>query len=181
MQTVEEMAREIVRREGGFVDNPADPGGATQYGVSLRYAQKIGLDNNGDGSIDEKDIRMVTPAQAVDLYMRDFFYDPGLDQLPYWLHAQLFDIAVNAGAPRAVMLVQEVCNDFDGAGLKEDGVAGPRTVKAVEKLARRCGWKWVSNALVNARIDFYEDLVKRRPQQAQFLRGWTNRAKEFIV
>jgi len=52
MQTVRQIAEEIVAREGGYVNDPDDPGGATKYGVTIGTMRRLGLDLTGDGRVD---------------------------------------------------------------------------------------------------------------------------------
>lgn len=184
---IERMAREIVRREGGFVDDAADPGGATLRGISLRYAKRLGLDIDRDGDVDTDDIRRVTPDEAAALFVRDFFREPGLDQLPEALWPCLFDFAVNAGPARAVMGLQDVLTqvayaapDLGLAPIAADGRIGPKTREAC-RIAHQVMGPFLVNALVEARIAFYRQLAKTDPIRRKFLAGWINRANEFRV
>ena len=67
MSSILEVAEAIVAREGGFVDDPDDPGGATQYGVSLATLRGLGIDLTGDGEITVADVRKVTRREAAEL------------------------------------------------------------------------------------------------------------------
>ena len=58
--------------EGGFVDHKNDPGGATNYGVSLRWLKNEGIDIDGDGKIDINDIKALTPSKAAELFKKEF-------------------------------------------------------------------------------------------------------------
>jgi lysozyme family protein len=181
--TVDEIIAEILRHEGGYVDHPADPGGATNHGVSLRYARGIGLDLDGDGDVDADDIRLVTPAVAAALYRRDFLEQPRIDLLPARLWPILFDWAVNSGPPRAIMGLQRVMNvaRVHGLGyppLVEDGVIGPATRRAAIMADATMG-RGLVNALVEERIAFYRGLVARDPDKGVFLKGWIRRAEAF--
>ena len=64
MQTVREIASVIVAREGGFVNDPDDPGGATKFGVTIHTMRRLGLDLTGDGAVDVADVRRLSRAQA---------------------------------------------------------------------------------------------------------------------
>ncbi len=57
MQTVRDIARSIVAREGGFVNDPDDPGGATKFGVTLDTMRRLGLDLDSDGTVDVTDVQ----------------------------------------------------------------------------------------------------------------------------
>jgi lysozyme family protein len=181
---VDAIIATILRHEGGYVDHPADPGGATNHGVSLRYARGIGLDLDGDGDVDADDIRLVTADRAAALYRQDFLLAPGLDRLPSRLWPILFDWAVNSGPPRAVMGLQRVLNEARTAGLQgyggldEDGVVGPLTRMAAEVADGAMG-PFLVNALVEERLAFYRRLVAKDPDKAVFLKGWINRANAF--
>lgn len=87
--------------EGGFVNLPDDPGGATKYGISLKYAQMVGLDKDNDGDTDAEDIKLLTVQDAMDKYKRDFWdsYRCGEYPVPYCL--ALFDTCVQH-SPKAV-------------------------------------------------------------------------------
>ena len=61
MQSITDIAAEIVAREGGYVNDPDDPGGPTKYGVTIHTMRRLGLDLTGDGTIDAADVQLVEP------------------------------------------------------------------------------------------------------------------------
>ena len=69
MPSVQSLAEEIVAREGGFVNDPADPGGATNYGVTLGTLRRLGLDVTGDGQVTEADVRNLSREKAVEIFV----------------------------------------------------------------------------------------------------------------
>ena len=73
MQSVREIAAEIVRREGGYVNDPDDPGGATNFGVTIHTMRRLGLDLTGDGRVDTADVRVLTRDQATDIFVTHYF------------------------------------------------------------------------------------------------------------
>lgn len=185
MQSVEEIARAIVRREGGFVDDPDDPGGATKHGVTIHTLRALGLDFDRDGDVDAGDVKALDEDRAVAIFVAEFFGKPGIGKLPEALHATVFDMQVNAGAA-AVRLLQGLLNEAGFGPLEEDGRIGPRTAAAAAAAHARMG-----DLLVDAygieRRNFYYRLADRRPASRKYARrkdggkgGWITRAEEFI-
>ena len=82
MDRVREIAREIISREGGFVDDPDDPGGATKHGVTIHTMRRLGLDLDGDNDVDRADVQRVSVALAEEIFLRDYFERPKIGQLP---------------------------------------------------------------------------------------------------
>jgi lysozyme family protein len=181
MTAVEQILDTIIGHEGGFVDDKYDKGGATKYGVSLRYAKGIPeLDLDHDGDIDRDDIMLVDQKLARKLYKRDFYYAFGLDELPTLLQPQLFDLSVNAGGRRAVKTLQYALVSL-GYQLKIDGYNGRKTTSAAHDATKHIGLKSVNEEVVRERINFYHRIVAKNPSQKRFLNGWTKRAKSFLV
>ena len=67
MQTVRQIAQQIVDREGDYVNDPDDPGGVTNFGVTIHTMRRLGLDLDHDGDVDKHDVQMLSCAQAVDI------------------------------------------------------------------------------------------------------------------
>ena len=82
MQSVRQIAKELVAREGGYVDDPDDPGRATNFGVTIHTMRRLGLDLDRDGDIDRADVRRLTRAQAIDIFVRHYFERPGSPNCP---------------------------------------------------------------------------------------------------
>ena len=133
MKSVDEIATEIVAREGGYVNDPDDPGGATKYGVTIGTMKRLGLDLNRDGRVDTADVKALTRAQAAGIFKEHYFRRPGIEKLPAPLHATVFDMYVNAGA-NAVQILQRLVTRM-GFPTSDDGLIGPRTIAAVQAVA----------------------------------------------
>ena len=185
MHSVESIAEEIVRREGGYVNDPDDPGGATNHGVTIHTMRRLGLDLNGDGRVDEGDVRALSADQAVQIYLKHYFVQPKINLLPEPLQASVFDMQVNAGA-NAVRILQRLMAAF-GAPIKDDGVIGPVTARAVAGAMAKA-----PDHLVDAygieRRNYYYRLGDLRPASRKYARrqdggkgGWIVRAEEFIA
>ncbi|ETD88448.1 holin-associated N-acetylmuramidase [Rhodobacter capsulatus] len=184
MRSVYEIAKEIVAREGGYVNDPADPGGATNYGVTLGTLRRLGLDLNRDGVVSARDLRLVSPDQAAEIYVSQYFKAPKLDQLPAVVQASVFDMQVNAGA-HAIRILQELLGRM-GHPVAVDGVLGPQTIAAAQAAAARDPQLFV-DAYGIARRNYYYDLADRRPASRKYATtraggkgGWILRAEAFI-
>lgn len=174
----------VLGHEGGFVDHDADPGGATNFGISLRYLLGRGdLDGDGvldgdldgDGDVDIDDIIALTPAHSKHLYHTGFWVPNRLPQVTNnKVATKIFDIAVNTGSRQAWRIVQRACNTEcePGDELEVDGKVGPKTLGIVNAI----GQKKLIDAIRKEQLAFYENLVERKPSLAVFLNGWTNRA-----
>lgn len=185
MQTVNEIAREIVAREGGFVHDPDDPGGATKHGVTIHTLRRLGLDKTGDGAVTLADIHALTPADAEAIFVEHYFRRPGIDRLPAVLRASVFDMYVNAGA-NAVRILQRLLRQF-GQDVAVDGVIGPQTVEAAQA-ADRAAPDHLADAYGIARRNYYFRLADARPALRKFVRtraggkgGWIRRAEAFMA
>ena len=102
----------VVGLEGGYVDDPADPGGETKFGISKRAHPDVNIKN-------------LTLEQARAIYHEHYWLPAQCHRLPYPLNAYVFDSAVNQGVGAAVRMLQAA------AKVKEDGVLGPVTIAAV--------------------------------------------------
>lgn len=182
---VAKIAREIVAREGGYVNDPDDPGGATKHGVTIHTLRQLGLDLTGDGAVDRRDVKALDRAQAEEIFLREYFRRPRLHLLPEPLQASVFDMHVNAGA-NAVRILQELLCEM-GYDLRVDGAMGPQTAKAAQA-AGQVNMEALVNAYGIARRNYYFDLADRRPRSRKYARtraggkgGWIRRAEEFIA
>lgn len=185
MQGVQQIAEEIVAREGGFVNDPDDPGGATNHGVTIHTMRRLGLDLDGDGTIGAADVRRLSRAQAVAIFIDHYYRAPGIGLLPEVLRASVFDMYVNAGA-NAVRILQRLLREM-GEPVAVDGLIGPQTAAAAER-AFRAAPDHLADAYGIARRNYYFRLADRRPARRKFARtqaggkgGWIRRAEAFIA
>ncbi|MGR3199500.1 MAG: holin-associated N-acetylmuramidase [Paracoccus sp. (in: a-proteobacteria)] len=184
MPSVEQIAREIVAREGGYVNDPDDPGGATNYGVTIGTMKSLGMDLNRDGRVDAADVRALTRAQAEQVFVEHYFRKPRLSELPEALQPSVFDMYVNAGG-NAVKILQRLITRM-GFRTADDGVVGPMTIAAVRDAAQAAPLH-LADAYGIARRNYYYALADQRPASRKYARtraggkgGWITRAEEFI-
>jgi lysozyme family protein len=184
MPNVREIAEEIVAREGGYVNDPDDPGGATNHGVTIGTLRRLGIDVNRDTRIDVADVKALTRKQAVEIYLKHYFEGPGIAALPEALQASVFDMYVNAGG-NAVKILQRLLTDM-GFPCEPDGEIGPQTIRAAQ-MAFDAAPTHLADAYGIARRNYYYALADKRPASRKFARrkdggkgGWIVRAEEFM-
>jgi lysozyme family protein len=184
MPNVREIAEEIVAREGGYVNDPDDPGGATNHGVTIGTLRRLGIDVNRDSRIDVADVKALSRKQAVEIYLKHYFEGPGIAALPEALQASVFDMYVNAGG-NAVKILQRLLSDM-GYPCEPDGEIGPQTIRAAQ-MAWEAAPSHLADAYGIARRNYYYALADKRPSSRKFARrkdggkgGWIVRAEEFM-
>lgn len=178
----------------GLVNNPADPGGITKYGISLRFLQHLTQtqadgfcsgDINHDGTIDANDIKALTLDETINI-LTTYFWNaiPLIDEFKWFKVAwKIFDFSVNSTPVNAVKMLQR------SLGVLDDGVLGPVTLDAMNNFVgilplafrdlptfqpiaeRELLWR------ISREISFYYDsIVVRNEEQSTFLKGWSSRA-----
>lgn len=184
MQTVRKIAAGIVNREGGYVNDPDDPGGATNFGVTIHTMRRLGLDLDRDGDVDAADVRRLTQEQAVEIFVDHYFNRPKISRLPEALHATVFDMYVNAGG-NAVKILQRLLREFQ-EDVTVDGALGPQSFAAAQRVFSKSG-EYLVDAYGIARRNYYFRIADRRPASRKYARsraggkgGWIHRAEEFM-
>lgn len=160
----------ILRNEGGYVDDPTDPGGETNKGITMKTFQLcshtlLGLDPTSDN------LKALTDAQAGIIY-RSHYWNPiqGDAYASQDLANIVCDFYVNSGT-HATSLLQKVLNSL-GASVTVDGSIGPGTLAALAAITSDQTYR----AYKQGRIDYYTSLGQKYPQ---FLKGWLRRVNEF--
>lgn len=149
----------LLAHEGGYVNDPADPGGETNFGISKRSYPTL-------------DIARLTEDQARALYRRDFWDAYGYARfLNGDVAAKVMDLAVNMGPARAHLLLQRALR-AGGTIVVEDGLLGPQTLGAVNGSIGHV----LLAALRSEAAGHYRLLAERKSSRARFLDGWLRRA-----
>lgn len=170
--TLEQLADRLIEREAGYVDNPADKGGPTKFGITQR---KLSAARNRPCSAADVEHLSVTEARAI--YVRDLV-DMGLDLAPEDARELFFDIVENHGPGNGVRILQRAL------GVAVDGVFGRVTRAALAAADGRALYR----ALVAERMQFTGRIISKNlkdddhdgiPDNTEFAEGWLNRQSEF--
>lgn len=176
MASFEDAIGPTLEHEGfdAFTDDPIDPGGATKWGLSLRFlrADYPDLDLDDDGDLDADDVRLIDLDQARAIYRRAFWDRYRLDSIDSQVIAnKLFDITVNTGPRQAALIVQRAIKSCHRP-ITVDGAIGPMTRGAINLTA-------AGRLIVGMRSEqagFYRTLIAQKPAMAKYRNGWERRA-----
>ncbi|GHV36377.1 hypothetical protein FACS1894187_10880 [Synergistales bacterium] len=165
----------VLKREGGYVNDPLDKGGETNMGITagtLKRALDAGLPVH-------KDVKDITKMDALLIY-RAFYWEP------YAYKTSLFpaclvllDICVNHGAGGMATIAQRAANALSWR-LDVDGKYGAKTAQSIEKLSAANSFTYTEE-LLRQRKDYYDRIIKKTPSQARFKNGWYNRIRELAT
>ena len=156
MSKFDEIIEVVLEHEGGYVNDPKDPGGETNFGIAKRSNPDV-------------DIKNLTKAEASLIYKTKYWDKNKVESLPEELWHIYFDCCVNMGKSRAVKILQQAANG-KGANIDVDGGLGPNTLKAISN---------VELERVRAyRVKYYANLVKLKPDLGKFYFGWFRRSLE---
>jgi len=165
MDRLDDCLRFVLRWEGGYVNHPNDPGGATNKGVTQRTFDSWRL----RAGKPRADVRTITDEEVHAIYAVDYWLAARCDTLPAPLDLVTFDTAVNMGVGRAVRFLQRL------GGVAEDGDFGPLTRQAVADATQAGSPQDMARSFCYYREQYYEELVRRNAKLAVFLKGWMNR------
>ncbi len=159
MAKFEPVIQAVLWHEGGYANDPDDPGGETNFGISKRSYPQV-------------DIKNLTRKDAKAIYLRDF-WRPGryAGIRSQSVATKAFDLGVNMGRTRAARLLQTAVNALGGK-LKVDGAVGPKTLRAVNALSAR---SLLRELRAQAAVR-YAEIVLARPKSKKYLHGWMRRA-----
>jgi lysozyme family protein len=171
---IDSLVNELITREGGYVDHPADRGGPTRYGITERVARAHGYAG---------DMRHLPQGQAAAIYRRMYWLRPRFDQIAErapCTAAELFDTGVNMGPAVAAGFLQRALNALNRRGadypdIAADGEIGPQTLAALDGFLRVRGASGEAVLLKEIEAlqgERYLALAEARPANEAFLYGW---------
>ena len=164
---IDDLIKDLMIVEGGYVNNPDDKGGPTNMGITqATLAQWRGHPVTAD------DVQDLTEEEAFDIYESEYWIKPricdlGLSEV---LEGMVFDAAVNHGVSRAIKMLQ------DALGLTADGVIGQMTIAAAQDTDSIT----LGSLYMGERVEFHGAIISNNHSQAQFALGWARRCKAFI-
>jgi lysozyme family protein len=150
----------VLKSEGGWSDNPKDPGGATMKGITLAVYREW----KRNPHITKEELRVIPDEDVYNLYKQNYWNKVHGDDLPAGVDYAVFDSAVNMGVGRAAKLIQEA------VGVTADGVLGPASLSAIQK----ADTKELIEKFSHLKEDFYRSLKTFDT----FGKGWLNRVAE---
>ena len=149
----------IFKAEGGYSDNPADPGGPTNFGITLATLRAY----EGDPNLTADDVKKLTSAVAKEIYRTAYWNRMQCGALPAGLDLEVFDFGVNSGPAESVKTLQRL------VGVTQDGSIGPITLAAVAQF----NVGDLIGRFAQARLAFYQGL-----NMPEFEQGWATRVAQ---
>ena len=150
-----EIIKVVLRHEGGYVNDPDDPGGETKFGISRKAYPDL-------------DIAALTEQSATEIYYHDYWCGNKLHKVPVSLQKIFFDMCVNFGRKGAVKVLQEAANGINKKKIEVDGGYGPNTANAIKDLE--------PDRVRAYRALRFAKLAISRPTLAKYWYGWFKRA-----
>lgn len=151
----------VLEREGGYVDDPADRGGATNFGITQRTYDAW--------TKAHKPVKGITRQEIEAIYREGYWDTVRGDDLPEPLNLVMFDSSVQHGPHRASVWLQELI------GVDADGAIGPVSLQALTNATQAVGVAPVVYFYLIKRKLFYAQIIKDNPSQVKFKNGWGNR------
>ena len=161
----------VLAREGGYVNDPDDPGGETNRGITkatlaAAYAQ---------GLVSHNVVKDVTREDASKIYEARYYKCYGYDRLPFAVSLVLTDATVNHGRGGAALIVQRALVSL-GYAIAMDGKWGPKTQAALDEAVRQRPMV-LAQMILTKRKNYYDNIISSKPSQEKYRNGWYNRLK----
>ena len=171
MADVKKLTPFLLKWEGGFVNDPADLGGATNMGVTIGTWRQVGYDKDGDNDIDVDDLKSLSNDDVLNRVLKPHYWDRWrADEIKNQSVANILVDWVWGSGAHGIKIPQKLL------GVSVDGVVGPKTIAAINSKNPR----ELFDRIKMARFDFIEEICRKRPANNRFKRGWMNRINDLI-
>ena len=171
MADIRKLAPLILKWEGLFVNDPADAGGPTHMGITLKSLIKAEFDKNKDGLLNIDDLKALNEHDVIYCFLKPFYWDRWqADHIRNQSIANLLVDWVWMSGKAGINIPQKVL------GVKVDGMVGNQTLQAVNEHPNP---ELLYEKLKNERKSFIERICKARPANNRFRKGWLNRLADF--
>jgi lysozyme family protein len=154
MKVYDPAMEHILKFEGGYVNDPDDPGGETNFGISKRAYPDV-------------DMKTLTEHRAKEIYYNDYWIRYKADRLTPDLQIMFFDMCINIGGSGSIKILQKTANQKLKKKLKVDGKIGIKTIAGTKALSL--------DRLTTGRIKYYSELVAKKPKLDKYYYGWIRR------
>lgn len=151
-----------IKTEGGFVDDPRDPGGATNHGITLATLQHW----RKPEPVTVADVRDLTEDEAREIYRAEYWHAARCDRMPAGVAMMVFDFGVTSGVGRSARLLQRIL------AVEEDGDIGPETLATLQQVVSAKGQDHLIIKLEADQETYYRSLG-----MPEFLDGWLARTE----
>ena len=155
LTTFNEIIEVVLEHEGGYVNDPLDAGGETNFGIAKKFYPNV-------------DIKNLTKEQVKKIYHQDYWRPAKCDEVPSRLKHIYFDMCVNFGRSGAVKVLQKASNNKNKEKIEVDGGMGPATLNAIQNLE--------IERIRAYRVLRFANIIIKKPEQERFWFGWFNRA-----
>lgn len=169
--SISNLAPIVTKWEGGFVNDPTDRGGATNMGVTINTWKLVGYDKDGDGDIDTNDIKLLSVADF-EMVLKKYWNKWRADEITNQSIANLLVDWYWTSGKWGIVIPQRILS------VDPDGAVGSMTIDKLNELIKTQPHK-LFNDIYEARLKFFNDIVKNNPSQRKYLKGWKNRLADF--
>lgn len=167
------IMEEVFKAEGGFVYDEDDPGGATNYGITIHTMRKLSIDLDEDDDIDVDDVRLLDKDKAKEIYWNEYWLGNDINKYPAYMRLILFDMTVNFGKYGAIKVLQRAINNKLGSNsLDIDGISGSNTISMAQNTELEV------KRIQTFRIFRFCRIAHNNSKMEKFLHGWITRARK---
>jgi len=165
----EDALKIVLGFEGGYSNDPNDKGGETNYGITAATLESAKAKGWVPSNISIRNLKL---NHAKIIYKNGYWNAVKVDDMPHPLDLIMFDMAINHGVNQAIKLLQKTLNSMLDFNLVVDGIIGPKTMAAVEKLTNADHLRCLCVYILLNRVEFYTSIIQSNKTQEKFFKGW---------